>query len=815
MLPSPLLVRREAVTIACGPMKFGLRQHVAGRMIRAARRILRRTLLVFGLLGTCGATVVAIVLYQEGMRSLPPVSALADLRLPATTQFFAEDGTLLAEFYWERRHILRPSEIPPVVRDAFVAAEDGDFYRHHGIDYVALARAFLNNLDASRRVQGASTITQQLVKALLLSEEKTYGRKIREAILARRLERELSKDEILVLYLNHIYLGSGAYGVQAAAEEYFDKDVGDLTLAEAALLAGLPKAPSRYSPFQNWPRARERQRYVLDRMEAEGFITAAQREHALNQPLSLSTSRARVLAAPYFVDHVRQILEHRYGTIALRALGLQVRTTLDPRMQRAAEGALREGLESYASRHRLARSAIRDMSPVDRDAWFEAQRDATAGDDLVVGETYDAVVTFLRPHGARVQIGRHAADLVPQDDDPLFEQLQLNDLVPVRVIDADSAWPHCVLDSSPPIEGALVALEPHTGAVRALVGGYDYRRSQFNRVTSARRQPGSAFKPFVYASALEHHFTPASVILDEAIHFGNALDGTIWSPNNYERRHFGRTTLTKALTLSRNVVTIKLAQRIGMNRLLRDLGRYGFGNLPAGDLSVALGSAETSPLELASAYTAFANFGRRTEPSFIAEIRDAEGAIIGDEPPVAVQVMESSTAYQITRILEDVIAWGTGRRARGLSQPAAGKTGTTNGPHDAWFVGYTPQLLASVWVGFDRRRSLGKGEGGGTLAAPIWKSFMEVALQDAPAVSFPRPDGIKCFYVHNRTGRVANPGDPSQLMCFKNGTGPLPRPPRREVERARAEPASQEQVGSAASPSTPEVGAADLVHPLL
>lgn len=797
-------------------MNSGLRHHVARRMVRVARRIVRRTLLISILLVVCGAAVVAVVLYQEGMRSLPPVSALADLRLPATTQFFAEDGTMLAEFYWERRHILRPDEIPPVVRDAFVAAEDGDFYRHHGIDYVALARAFLNNLDASRRVQGASTITQQLVKALILNEEKTYGRKIREAILARRLEHELSKDEILVLYLNHIYLGSGAYGVQAAAEEYFDKDAGDLTLAEAALLAGLPKAPSRYSPFQNWPRARERQRYVLHRMESEGFITAAQREHALRQPLSLSTPRARVLAAPYFVDHVRQILEQRYGTIALRALGLRVRTTLDLGMQRSAEAALREGVEAYTARHRLARSAFRDMSPVDRDAWLEAQREATADGELVVGESYEAVVTFLRPQGARVQIGPYAADLVRQGDDPAFDQLELNDLVPVRIVDGNGSWPRCVLDLSPPIEGALVALEPQTGRVKALVGGYDYRRSQFNRATSARRQPGSAFKPFVYASALEHRFTPASVIVDEEIHFRNDVDGTIWSPNNYERRHFGRTTLTKALTLSRNVVTIKLAQRIGMKRLIRDLDRYGFRGLPRGDLSVALGSAETSPLELAAAYSAFANFGRRTEPTFIAEIRDADGEIVGDEPPEAAQVMEPSTAYQITRILQDVIAWGTGRRARGLAQPAAGKTGTTNGPHDAWFVGYTPQLLASVWIGFDRRRSLGKGEAGGSLAAPIWKSFMEVALQGAPAKSFPRPEGVKCFYVNNRTGRVANPGEPSQLMCFKKGTGPRPRrAPPDVVERAATDSGSPAQVGSSTSPAAPSVGAADLVHPLL
>jgi penicillin-binding protein 1A len=759
---------------------------------------------------------VAVVLYREGMRSLPSVSVLADLRLPAATQFFAADGTLLAEFYWERRHVLHSDEIPLVVRQAFVAAEDGDFYRHRGVDFVALARAFLNNLDTSRRTQGASTITQQLVKALLLSEERTYGRKIREAILARRLEQELSKDELLVLYLNHIYLGSGAYGVQAAAEEYFGKNARDLTLAEAALLAGLPKAPSRYSPFQNWPRARERQRYVLARMVAEGFITAAQREDALNRPLSLSTPRTRVHHAPYFVDHVRQVLERRYGTIALRALGLRVRTTLDIDMQRAAEAALREGLDSYASRYRLDRAALRDMSPRDRDAWFEAQAATMDHGPPVAGEVYDAVVTFLRPHGARVQIGPYPADLVRRgEDDPSFDELELNDLVPVRVVDADADRPRCILDPSPPLEGALVALDPHTGHIKALVGGYDYRRSQFNRVTSARRQPGSALKPFVYASALEHRFTPATVIVDEEIRFRNAADGTVWAPNNYERRHFGRTTLAKALTLSRNVVTIKLAQRIGMNRLVRDLGRYGFSGIPRGDLSIALGSAETSPLELAAAYGAFANSGTRVEPTFISEMRDADGMMIGSEPPAVTRVMEPSTAYQITRILEDVIFWGTGRRARGLAQPAAGKTGTTNGSHDAWFVGYTPQLLSSVWVGFDRRRALGKGESGGTLAAPIWKSFMDTVLQGVPTEPFPKPDDVVCRYVHNRTGRVAHPGDPSQLMCFKKGTGPRRAVPRPELADRATAGGSLPTAGSTAAGRNSEVSAAALRNPLL
>jgi penicillin-binding protein 1A len=524
-----------------------------------------------------------------------------------------------------------------------------------------------------------------------------------------------------------------------------------------------------------------------------------------------------VLAAPYFVDHVRQLLERRYGTIALRALGLRVRTTLDLRLQQAAEAAVREGLDSYATTHRLDPAALRDMSPADRDVWLEAQRATIAAIGLAVGETYDAVVTYLRPNSARVQIGPYAADLVSRGEkDPSFDQLQLNDVVPVRIVEADADWPRCVLEPSPPLEGALVALEPHTGYVKAMVGGYDYRRSQFNRVTSARRQPGSAFKPFVYASALERRFTPASVIFDEAIYFHNAADGGVWSPSNYERKHFGRTTLAKALTFSRNVVTIKLAQRIGMNRLVRDLEGYGFAELPDGDLSIALGSAETTPLELAAAYSAFANAGRRTEPTFIEEIRDADGQIIGEEPPSAVQVMEPSTAYQITRTLEDVIAWGTGRRARGLAQPAAGKTGTTNGPHDAWFVGYTPQLLASVWVGFDRRRELGKGEGGGALAAPIWKSFMDVALQGVPVEKFPRPEGVKCFYVHNRTGRVANPGDPSQFMCFKKGTGPGPRVSQpAAVERAAADPGSPAQLGSAVPPPASNISVTDVVQPLL
>jgi penicillin-binding protein 1A len=539
-----------------------------------------------------------------------------------------------------------------------------------------------------------------VVKSLLLTPKKSYERKLKEMILAVRLERQLSKDEILYLYLNHIYLGSGAYGVAAAAHEYFGKRVEDLTLAEAALLAGLPQAPSRYSPFKHWPRAKARQRYVLDRMVDVRFITRAEAAAAARAPIALASRKGSFIAAPYYVEHVRRLLEERYGEAALYALGLRVHTPVNLAMQAAAEAALRDGMKELAARQHYD-VGVRHPSP------------AEAGTD---GKSF-------------------------------------------------------VRDLEPPVQGALVALDPTTGDVKAMVGGYDFESSQFNRAVQGARQPGSAFKPLIYAAALDRNFTPASIIVDAPISFQD--HNAVWMPHNYEEKYYGPTTLREALTFSRNVVTVKLATRVGVKYLVKYIRRLGIRSPMAPNLSLALGSSEVTLLELAAAYSAFANQGQRAEPRFITRITDSQGSVIDENLPQSEQVISPETAYLITSMLQGVIERGTGRRAQQLGRPAAGKTGTTNDINDAWFLGYTPQLLTGLWVGFDEKRTLGKGETGGRVAAPIWARFMERALDNQAILDFPVPAGITFAWIDAHTGqRILPGGGGGFLECFRRGTEP-------------------------------------------
>jgi penicillin-binding protein 1A len=480
---------------------------------------------------------------------------------------------------------------------------------------------------------------------------------------------------------------------------------------------------------------------------------------------------------------VRRVLESRYGSAAVYGLGLRVHTTLDPAMQDAAEEAVRAGLLDVARRHKGYRGALREMQPGERDAYLRAQDREVRRYGLQAQGAYSAVVTFVREHGARVHIGPVAAELLGTNE---TKRLQLNDVVRVRVVDPTRKPPVCELILDSPLQGALVALEPESGYVRALVGGIDFEQNQFNRATQARRQPGSALKPFVYAAALDRRFTPASVIVDSPVSFRES--GKIWSPKNYGKRYYGRTTLAAALTYSRNVVTVKLAQRIGIRNLVGVLADFGFSDHLPANLSIALGTIETSPLELAAAYATFANGGRRPEPIFVTKVTDANGQALDEILPTATQVTSPMTAYQITRVLQDVVRTGTGQNAQGVPHPTAGKTGTTNDSRDAWFVGYTPSLLASVWVGFDRYQPLGKKETGGRVAAPIWKAFMERATRSMPPDTFLKPEGVHCHYVHPRTGQLALHGGPSQLLCFKEGEMP-DRPVRRAMRPAQPAPA--------------------------
>lgn len=747
----------------------------------ALRRTRRRPFVIVRRLFV-GAVAVAIVLagaaaaflYREITSDLPPIDAAVRYQPPVTTQILADDGTVIGEFYSQKRYLVPFDRIPQHVRQAFIAAEDDAFYRHRGIDATGIMRAFFNNIVAGGKVQGGSTITQQVVKSVLLSPQKSYERKVKEIILSLRLEQELSKDDILLLYLNHIYLGSGAYGVAAAAREYFGKDISDVNLSEAAMLAGLPQAPSRYSPYSHWLEAKARQRYVLSRMYDVGFIDRAGRDAALNEPISLASRKGSFQAAPYFVEHVRRVLEERYGRTVLYELGLRVKTTVDLRLQTAAENVLRGGIEKLADRLDGFRGGFRHMEPEMREAYLRIQTQAFKGMDTPdPAFSYEALVTAVRGDSARVQVGPFTGELsFAADPKGARPTLQLNDLIRVRVVDEEGPL-RFEYDPSPTIEGALVAVDQHTGYVKAMVGGYDFERSHFNRVTQAKRQPGSAFKPLVYAAALDRQFTPASVIMDEPISYND--NGRIWAPQNFEEKFFGPTSLRTALAKSRNVVTVRLAERIGIKYLINYLPRFGIpGPLPR-NLSIALGTTEVTPLEIAYAFCTFANNGLRPAPVLITEISDQQGQVLEQTQPALAPAIPATTAFQITSMLQDVVLIGTGKRAGGLEQPTAGKTGTTNDLGDAWFVGYTPQLLAAVWIGFDNKRPIGAKETGGKVAAPIWKDFMQLALDGVPRGEFIVPEGLKCVNIDPVTGARGAPGTgATRLECFRPGTEPQP-----------------------------------------
>ncbi len=729
------------------------------------RRWLRRIAAGVGLFVVVTGGVAGWIVYREISANLPPVDKLLQYQLPVATRVYAADGTLLGEFYTEKRYLVPIAKIPNVVRQAFIAAEDQSFYRHKGVDVLGIARAAMANFSAGTVVQGGSTITQQVVKSLLLTPEKSYERKLKEILLSLRLERQLTKDEILYLYLNLIYLGNGAYGVGAAAQEYFGKEVADLDLAEAALLAGLPQAPSRYSPVKHWDRAKYRQRYVLERMAREKYVTWEASEQALQKEIQLAlhdASAPTYVAAPYFVEHVRRLLEERYGGTAPYQAGLNVYTTVDLPVQRAAEQALRANLDAIDMGRTRARP-LRRLTQTEAQKFIAAAKAARDPNEPEPGRSYQALVLSTDKSGVRVQVNRFTGLLVPTKDHPLPPGLAKYDVIAVRRHASKAGGGlELQLDSDPQLEGALVSIDLTNGHVKALVGGYDYERSQFNRVMQALRQPGSAFKPFVYSAALDRGpWTPASVIVDEPIVLAGGNQA--WMPKNYDKKFIGPTTLRKALAQSRNVVTVKLAQSAGLNYLVNYLPRFGFTRPFAKNLSISLGTAEVTLFDLARAYTAFANGGRRLDPLFITKITDPHGKVLEEFQAAANPVISPETAYLITSMLESVVQIGTGKRVAPLGRPVAGKTGTTNDMHDAWFVGYTPELLTGVWVGYDSERSLGKKQTGGRVAAPIFLSFMEAALGDAPVRDFPIPEGVTLVSVRGN------------LECFKKGTEPAAR----------------------------------------
>lgn len=742
-----------------------------------------------------GGGVIGGGAYFYFTRDLPKIGSLKDYSPPIITTVYSDDNRKIAEFYRERRIVVPISKIPKILIDAFVAAEDARFYEHEGIDLFGIARAFLKNIEAGSIVQGGSTITQQVAKSFFLSMERSYSRKIREAILAYRIDSTFSKDEILFLYLNQIYLGHGAYGVAAAAENYFGKSVSELNLAEAAVMAGLPQAPSRYSPFIHPERAKQRQVYVLNRMMAEGYITNLQATEAINVKLEIKhRPNWYIENVPYYTEHVRQYVEEKYGRDVLYTEGLKVYTAVNIEMQKTARDELNGGLKALDKRQgyrgpvdHLEAEDIEDFSQQMEERLAEEPlkpRTVTKGVVVAIGE--DDTVATIRLGNA---LGRlNVADMTwarkPNPDVPSYQAprvkkishvLAIGDVIRVSVKaqpDESGLW-DLALEQTPAVQGALLSMETETGQVKAMIGGRDFRKSQFNRAIQSRRQPGSAFKPIIYAAALDKGYTPASVIIDSALVFEDTERDFTWKPDNYEETFHGPTLFRTALARSRNVVTVKILKDIGINYVIDYAEKLGIESDLSRNLSIALGSSGISLLELVRAYSVFANQGYRITPCFVTKILDRDGNVLEQNFPESEKAIDKTTAYIITNLLQDVVKRGTGWRVKALDRPVAGKTGTTNNLYDAWFMGYTPGYVTGVWVGFDEEASLGANETGSRAASPIWLAFMKAVLDGKPVRAFQVPDGVVFAKIDAETGLLAIPESKKTIFeCFKEGTVP-------------------------------------------
>jgi len=759
----------------------------AGVLRRAFVRILL-TLIAVGVLGAAGV----LGLVARYAAELPPVETMRDYNPGLVTKVYGADGSVVGEFFVERRVIVPLDKIPKSLQDAFLAAEDSTFFAHHGLDFKAMVRATVANVLAGGVVQGASTITQQVARNMFLSSERRFARKIKEAILAYRIEKNFTKQDILGLYLNHIYLGQGAYGVQAAALTYFGRPVDQLNLLESAVLAGLPKAPSAYSPIQHPERALKRAGYVLTRLAETKAITLEQAKAAAQLPLRLQSASPVAQRGAFFLEHVRRMLEKTYGSDAIYRGGLEVRTTLDPKLQAAAEIAVRAGLREVDKRRGwrgpLKRLGTADTAQIEGlirgiDSW-----PAT----LAVGDIVPAVVREVTDREAIVRVGAGEGVLPVAEMRWVYGQnredrmksprqvLRAGDQLLVRVIapgGPGGGRARVGLDQDPDVEGALLCQDVHTGAVLAMVGGFDFARNQYNRALQARRQPGSAFKPFIYAAALESGaWTPASVIDDAPIEFENR-DETgklkIWRPTNFENEFYGPTRLRVALNHSRNVVAIKLMQAVGVQKVIAAAQRMGVASPLAPDLTLALGSSSLTLQELTTAYGSIADGGVRHEPLTILSVKDRSGKVLEEHVPSSAEALSRESAHVLTSMLQTVVSDGTGWKVKELGRPVAGKTGTTNDYVDAWFMGFTPDLVTGVWVGLDKRESLGWHETGSRAAIPIWLGFMTAAVEGRPASVFPVPPGVVFAKIDPGRGVLAAPESTDAFVeIFRSGTVP-------------------------------------------
>jgi len=773
------------------------------------------TFLLLVLVG--GAATVFI--FWHFSKGLPDYRALETYTPPVMTRVYGADGSLIQEYAIEGRVFVPLSAIPKRVIDAFVASEDQRFFTHPGIDPIGLFRAVVVAIgekltNSDRRMKGASTITQQVAQNFLLGKEYSFDRKIREAILSLRIERAFTKEHILELYLNENYLGFGAYGVAAAAMNYFNKSLNELTVGEAAFLSGLAKAPNNYNPVRRPEQARERRDYVIGRMEDDGYITAAEAKAARAEEITVRNRSETELVtdADYFAESIRRDLAQRFGEDTLYKGGLAVRTSLDPELQRIVNRVMRAGLLEYDRKHgwrgpitklKSATDLAEGLRRVENPAglpgdWQLAAVEAVQSDKavIVMRNGSKGTIPIAEMRWARQQLPEQFLGEAVRN---VGQVVQPGDVIAVAhaTKNADgTAYPEntFALRQIPQIEGAMVVMDPHTGRVLAMNGGFSYARSQFNRATQAMRQPGSAFKPFIYLSAMESGFTPSTLVLDAPFVADQGPGLPKWKPKNYTDEYLGRATVRVGLEKSQNLMTVRVAQTVGMDKVAQVAESFGIVDKLQPVLSAALGSEVTTVMRLTTGYAQLVNGGKRLEPILIDRIQDRNGKTIYRSdaracpacaaetwdmqgPPALpddrVQLTDPVSAYQIVHMLEGVVQSGTARAAAAVGKPLAGKTGTSNDAFDVWFVGFSPDLVAGIFVGFDEPRTLGAKETGGGIAAPIFRDFMKEALKDKPATPFRVPPGVSLVRVDHDTGRPAQPGDRHVIYeAFKPGTGP-------------------------------------------
>jgi len=733
---------------------------------------------------------------------LPDFKPLKERNLNAYSIVYSEEDEVVGKFLMDNRIPIPYEGIPKQLVTAFVAAEDAEFFQHKGIDYKGMIRALFKNLLAGRIVQGGSTITQQVAKTFFLTPKRSYLRKLREVAYAFSLERDFTKEEILALYLNNIYLGNGAYGVEAAAESYFNKRTEQLNLAEITIIAGLVKAPSRYSPVNDLKRAKERQSYVLSRMTELGFISKEEKEKALRVQLKIqSRGSAYFSKAPYFTEFIRHQVERKYGKEKLYQEGLRIYTSLDLSLQRGAQKSVEMGLRELDKREgfrgplhilppkemkELLNNKVGSSIPLPQNEIFEGvilSKDNLKKLYTIWVEDRKGILPYSEMSWA-LNI-KPTVNYKPQKVKTPGDLLNTGDVVHVQVKEPSNKDQPLVLtlEQEPLVQGALLCLDPKTGYVKAMMGGRDFSESQFNRAVSSRRQPGSAFKPIIYTAALEKGYTPSTILMDSPVEYSDPDGGTYWAPKNYDKEFMGPITFRNALAHSRNVVTVKILEDIGVGFALQFIKKMGIESPIKRDLSIALGTSGISMLELTSAFAVFANGGERIKPIFIKKIVTMKGEVLEENFPYIdmeeneeeemtgtsspfskEQVISPQNAFIMTHLLQGVVQHGTGQRAKVLGRPIAGKTGTSSDYSDAWFVGYTPSLLTGVWVGFDNKTSLGEKETGARAALPIWISFMSLALKNTPIETFTPPNGITLIKVNIQTGLPSDGDDPETIM---------------------------------------------------